>query len=119
MPVEETISSMVEMVEIAFTGEMVPMNYMVILAGTLTKINMDHDLIAIKSDEHLRNWWYLKMATPMVNVDIIVLDEFDEIKILGVDHFGLRFKSHVEAKGLTGVGTMRWDAWNYYMSAIN
>ena len=38
-----TISSMVEMVEISFTGEMVPTNYMVILAGTLTKINgMDH-----------------------------------------------------------------------------
>ena len=38
------------------------------------------------------------------------MDEFDEIKILGVDNFGLRFKSHVEAKGLTGVGIYAGNA---------
>ena len=71
------------------------------------------DLIAIKSDEHLRNWWYLKSGNNPngEKVDIIEeLDEFDEIKILGVDNFGLRFKSHVEAKGLTGVGIYAGNA---------
>ena len=71
------------------------------------------DLIAIKSDEHLRNWWYSKNGNNPngEKVDIIEeLDEFDEIKILGVDNFGLRFKSHVEAKGLAGVGIYAGNA---------
>ena len=65
------------------------------------------DLIAIKSDHFLNNWWYGTSGNSPngEKADIIEgLDGNDEIKIIGVATRDLSFKNSVSHKGLTGVG---------------
>ncbi len=64
------------------------------------------DLIAIKSDQHLRNWWYGKAGNSPngEKADFIEgLDDFDEIKIIGVSTSDLSF-SKTTHRGTSGVG---------------
>lgn len=65
------------------------------------------DLIAIKSDQKLSNWWYGKAGNNSDGrkADIIEgLDSFDQIKIIGVATTDLSFSDAVTHKGVTGVG---------------
>ena len=65
------------------------------------------DLIAIKSDQHLSNFWYGKAGNSPngEKADFIEgLDATDEIKIIGVATKDLRFKDGVTAKGVSGIG---------------
>lgn len=65
------------------------------------------DLIAIKSDQKLSNWWYGKAGNNSDGrkADIIEgLDPIDQIKIIGVAKSDLSFKESVSHKGVTGVG---------------
>ena len=65
------------------------------------------DLIAIKSDQILYNWWY---GTSGNNADgrkadiIEGLDTYDEIKIIGASQSQLSFKDNVTHRGVTGIG---------------
>ena len=65
------------------------------------------DLIAIKSDQFLNNWWYGTSGNSPngEKADIIEgLDSNDQIKIIGVSTSDLSFKSGVSHKGVGGVG---------------
>ena len=64
------------------------------------------DLIAIKSDQHLRNWWYVKAGNNPTGAkaDFIEgLDSFDEIKIIGAATSDLTF-AQTTHRGASGVG---------------
>lgn len=65
------------------------------------------DLIAIKSDEFLSNWWYGKAGNNADGrkADIIEgLDSNDQIKIIGVSTSDLSFRDGISHKGVTGIG---------------
>ena len=65
------------------------------------------DLIAIKSDQHLNNWWYGTSGNNPngEKTDFIEdLDSFDQIKIIGVSTQDLSFKDGVTARGAIGIG---------------
>ena len=65
------------------------------------------DLIAIKSDQHLSNFWYGKAGNSPngEKADFIEgLDATDEIKIIGVATKDLGFKDEITAKGVSGIG---------------
>ena len=65
------------------------------------------DLIAIKSDQHLMNWWYGTSGNNAngEKADFIEgLDNYDQIKIIGVNSQDLSFKDGVTAKGVSGIG---------------
>ena len=65
------------------------------------------DLIAIKSDQHLSNFWYGKAGNSPngEKADFIEgLDATDEIKIIGVSTQNLSFKEGVTARGVSGIG---------------
>lgn len=65
------------------------------------------DLIAIKSDQFLNNWWYGTSGNSPngEKADIIEgLDSNDQIKIIGVSTSDLSFKSGVSHKGVSGIG---------------
>lgn len=65
------------------------------------------DLIAIKSDQHLSNFWYGKAGNSPngEKADFIEgLDAIDEIKIIGVATKDLSFKDGITAKGVSGIG---------------
>ncbi len=65
------------------------------------------DLIAIKSDQHLSNWWYGTSGNSPngEKADIIEgLDANDQIKIIGVFTPGLSFSANASAHGVSGVG---------------
>ena len=65
------------------------------------------DLIAIKSDQHLSNFWYGKAGNSPngEKADFIEgLDATDEIKIIGVSTQNLSFKDGVTARGVSGIG---------------
>ena len=71
------------------------------------QIDGSKDLIAIKSDQHLSNFWYGKAGNSPngEKADFIEgLDATDEIKIIGVATKDLRFKDGVTAKGVSGIG---------------
>ena len=65
------------------------------------------DLIAIKSDQILYNWW---LGTSGNNADgrkadiIEGLDWYDEIKIIGASQSELSFQDNVTHRGVTGIG---------------
>lgn len=65
------------------------------------------DLIAIKSDQILYNWW---LGTSGNNADgrkadiIEGLDQYDKIKIIGASQSQLSFKDNVSHRGVTGIG---------------
>ena len=64
------------------------------------------DLIAIKSDQYLSNWWYGTMSNSPngEKADIIEgIDIFDTIKILGVSSDRLSFQN-ASAHGVQGIG---------------
>ena len=68
--------------------------------------NLSKDLIAIKSDQHLVNWWYGKAGNSPngEKADIIeAIDPIDEIKIIGVFTADLGFQK-VEHRGVSGIG---------------
>ena len=68
--------------------------------------NQSKDLIAVKSDEHLVNWWYGKAGNSPngEKADIIeTMDSIDEIKIIGVFTEELEFQ-RVEHRGVSGIG---------------
>ncbi|WP_115133024.1 hypothetical protein [Synechococcus sp. N26] len=65
------------------------------------------DLIAIKSDQHLSNWWYGKAGNSPngEKADFIEgLDAVDEIKIIGVFTSDISVADNVTARGVTGIG---------------
>lgn len=65
------------------------------------------DLIAIKSDNLLYNWWYDSSGNSPngEKSDIIEgLDSFDKIKIIGANTSDLSFQENIKHKGVTGVG---------------
>ena len=65
------------------------------------------DLIAIKSDEYLVNWWDGKAGNNPngEKADFIEgLDDFDQIKIVGVSTQELNFRENVTARGVSGIG---------------
>ena len=65
------------------------------------------DLIAIKSDQHLNNWWYGTAGNSPngEKADFIEgLDAKDQIKIIGVFSQDLSFKENVTARGVSGIG---------------
>ena len=65
------------------------------------------DLIAIKSDQHLSNWWYGKAGNSPngEKADFIEgLDATDEIKIIGVFTPDISVVDNVTARGVTGIG---------------
>ena len=65
------------------------------------------DLIAIKSDQHLSNWWYGKAGNSPngEKADFIEgLDATDEIKIIGVFTPDISLVENVTARGVTGIG---------------
>ena len=65
------------------------------------------DLIAIKSDQHLSNWWYGQSGNSPngEKADFIEgLDTYDEIKIIGAMTADLTFADGVTARGATGIG---------------
>ena len=65
------------------------------------------DLIAIKSDQHLNNWWYGTSGNSPngEKADFIEgLDAKDQIKIIGVFSQDLSFKENVTARGVSGIG---------------
>ena len=65
------------------------------------------DLVAIKSDQHLHNWWYGKDGNSPngEKADFIgELDPFDEIKIIGVFTPDISVVDNVTARGITGIG---------------
>ena len=65
------------------------------------------DLIAIKSDQHLSNWWYGKAGNSPngEKADFIEgLDAFDEIKIIGVFTPDISVVDNVTARGVSGIG---------------
>ena len=64
-------------------------------------------MIAIKSDQHLSNWWYGNAGNSPngEKADFIEgLDDFDEIKILGVFTPDISVVDNVTARGVTGIG---------------
>lgn len=65
------------------------------------------DLIAIKSDQHLYNWWYGKAGNSPngEKADFIEgLDSTDEIKIIGVYTSDITFKEDTVHRGIRGIG---------------
>ena len=65
------------------------------------------DLIAIKSDQHLSNWWYGKAGNSPngEKADFIEgLDATDAIKIIGVFTPDISVVDNVTARGVTGIG---------------
>ena len=65
------------------------------------------DLIAIKSDQHLSNWWYGTSGNSPngEKADFIEgLDARDQIKIIGVSSQDLSFQENVTARGVSGIG---------------
>ena len=65
------------------------------------------DLIAIKSDQHLSNFWYGKAGNSPngEKADFIEgLDATDEIKIIGVFTPDISVIDNVTARGVTGIG---------------
>ena len=65
------------------------------------------DLIAIKSDQHLSNWWYGTAGNSPngEKADFIEgLDAIDEIKIIGVYTSDLTFAANTSARGVSGIG---------------
>ena len=65
------------------------------------------DLIAIKSDQHLSNFWYGKAGNSPngEKADFIEgLDAIDEIKIIGVSTSDISVADNVSARGVTGIG---------------
>lgn len=73
----------------------------------LSEIDGSVDLIAIKSDQFLSNWWYGKAGNSPngEKADIIEgLDANDQIKIIGVATSDLTFRDSITHRGLTGVG---------------
>ena len=65
------------------------------------------DLIAIKSDQYLSNWWYGKAGNSPngEKADFIEgLDATDEIKIIGVFTPDISVVDNVTARGVTGIG---------------
>ena len=65
------------------------------------------DLIAIKSDQHLNNWWYGTSGNSPngEKADFIEgLDAKDQIKIIGVFSQDLSFKENITARGVSGIG---------------
>ena len=65
------------------------------------------DLIAIKSDQHLSNFWYGKAGNSPngEKADFIEgLDAIDEIKIIGVFTSDISVVENVTARGVTGIG---------------
>ena len=65
------------------------------------------DLIAIKSDQHLSNWWYGKAGNSPngEKADFIEgLDATDQIKIIGVFTPDISVVDNVTARGVTGIG---------------
>tara|TARA_B100000674_G_scaffold386168_1_gene329630 strand:- start:180 stop:1829 length:1650 start_codon:yes stop_codon:yes gene_type:complete len=65
------------------------------------------DLIAIKSDQHLSNFWYGKAGNSPngEKADFIEgLDASDEIKIIGVFTPDISVVDNVTARGVTGIG---------------
>ena len=65
------------------------------------------DLIAIKSDQHLNNWWYGTSGNSPngEKADFIEgLDAKDQIKIIGVFSQDLSFQENVTARGVSGIG---------------
>ena len=66
-----------------------------------------NDLLAIKSDQHLSNWWYGKSGNSPngEKADFIEgLDDIDEIKIIGAATSDLTFAENVSHRGATGIG---------------
>ncbi len=76
------------------------------------------DLIAIKSDQYLENWWQEGKAGNNPNgekVDIIEgLDHNDQIKIIGVFSSEITVESNSSAHGLNGIGIYAND----YLEAL-
>jgi Ca2+-binding RTX toxin-like protein len=71
-----------------------------------SQVDGSTDLIAIKSDQHLTNWWYGTDGNSPngEKADIIEgLDAFDQIKILGVASDQITF-AQSSAHGLDGIG---------------
>lgn len=67
------------------------------------------DLIAIKSDQHLNNWWYGTSGNNPngEKADFIEgLDSFDQIKIIGVSTQDHSFKDGVTARGRSESASM-------------
>ena len=65
------------------------------------------DLIAIKSDQYLSNWWFGKSGNSSKGerADFIEgLDANDEIKIIGASSSDLTFAGNVTHRGVTGIG---------------
>ena len=65
------------------------------------------DLIAIKSDQYLSNFWYGKAGNSSngEKADFIEgLDVIDEIKIIGVSTSDISVAENVSARGVTGIG---------------
>ena len=65
------------------------------------------DLIAIKSDQHLNNWWYGTSGNSPngEKADFIEgLDATDEIKIIGVFTPDISVVDNVTARGVSGIG---------------
>lgn len=65
------------------------------------------DLIAIKSDQYLSNFWYGKAGNSPngEKADFIEgLDVIDEIKIIGVSTSDISVAENVSARGVTGIG---------------
>ena len=65
------------------------------------------DLIVIKSDQHLYNWWYGKSGNSPngEKADVIEeLDRFDEVKIVGVFTDELAFREGTYSRGGRGIG---------------
>jgi hypothetical protein len=65
------------------------------------------DLIAIKSDQFLSNWWYGSAGTSPngEKADIIEgLDSHDQIKIIGVSTDQLTFTENTSHRGVSGIG---------------
>ena len=71
------------------------------------QIDGSRDLIAIKSDQHLSNFWYGKAGNSPngEKADFIEgLDAIDEIKIIGVFTSDISVVDNVTARGVTGIG---------------
>ena len=71
------------------------------------------DLISIKSDEYLINWWAGKAGNNPngEKADFIEgLDSWDRIKIIGVSTEDLNFKQGITARGVSGIGIYAHDA---------
>jgi len=65
------------------------------------------DLIAIKSDQFLSNWWYGSAGNSPngEKADIIEgLDSHDQIKIIGVSTDQLTFTENTSHRGVSGIG---------------